>query len=490
MNVHHYVVFTHEDPARQSTVLGSQGQAVTPLQCLIMLTYCVLSRHASMLKCSQYSIALALQHTRGHCTQVTSMHEGLDHVRILLQLCVDRYYISPGQTNAELFQRGLSCSYGPLGMELRRNLLEQWWRSVTSSRAQVFGINTLTSSKDRETDGWEQLRMVESEKLRQILEQKELNKEQLSQQIRVLLESSPSVRTDFIQGALEQYVPSVELVNRKLPYGLAETGLCFQPLDGSAEFTQTSLVWFCSPRTSSQWLDHWTRQRLKWWRKFALSPSDFSSSEIQEEELVKIASRGVRISYDFPWGQETLETLWSRGDSELLQTHKGARSKLQCRDGRKSVPHVVSVTGNMDRGLMALLSNSLQQMKREDSKQKLQQRKVLKLHPVLAPVKVALDIGRGGTVELRQVCEGLLQELMETKISVWPGYLETIPTSMEQLNAKYDEMGVLFTVVISENTLESGLLQVRSRDTTIKETMHISEIKKFLSRYISAADNI
>lgn len=55
---------------------------------------------------------------------------------------------------------------------------------------------------------------------------------------------------------------------------------------------------------------------------------------------------------------------------------------------------------------------------------------------------------------------------------------------------RYDEMGVLFTVVISENTLESGLLQVRSRDTTIKETMHISEIKNFLFRYISAADNV
>lgn len=58
------------------------------------------------------------------------------------------------------------------------------------------------------------------------------------------------------------------------------------------------------------------------------------------------------------------------------------------------------------------------------------------------------------------------------------------------MHGRYDEMGVLFTVVISENTLESGLLQVRSRDTTIKETMHISEIKNFLSRYISAAGNL
>lgn len=292
---------------------------------------------------------------------------------------------------------------------------------------------------------------------------------------------------------MEQAIPALALVNRKLPFGLAETGLCFQPSDGSgcpAEVTQTSLVWFCSTRTSSQWLDHWTRQRLKWWRKFALSPLDFSSRDVPEEELEEAASRGVRIIYSFPWGEEPLETLWSRGNTELLQTHKGVRTKLQCRDGRKSVPHVISITGNMDRGVLAFLFNSLQQLKKEDSKQKVHQRKVLKLHPVLAPVKVALDIGRGATVELRQVCEGLLQEFMEAKISAWPGYLETLPMSMEQLNAKYDEMGVLFTVVISENTLESGLLQVRSRDTTIKETKHISEIKNFVSRYISAADDI
>nr|XP_020466655.1 DNA polymerase subunit gamma-2, mitochondrial [Monopterus albus] len=461
-----------------------------------MFTRCVrnvLSRRASTLQTSRCSLAVALQHTRGRCSKVTSTSDDVDQVRTLLQLCVDRYYISPGPTNTELFERGLSCSYGPLGMELRRNLLEQWWHCVTKSRAQVFGINTLSSSKDREARGRRQLRIVESEHLKQILEQQELNKEQLIQQIQTLLQSSPPVRTSLLQGALEQYVPSLELVNRKLPYGLAESGLCFQSSDGSgcpAEVTQTSLVWFCSPRTSSQWLDHWNRQRLKWWRKFALSPSDFSSMDIPEQERVEEASRGVRIIYNFPWGQEPLETLWSRGDAELMQTHKGARSKLQCRDGRKSVPHIVSVTGNMDRGLMAFLFNSLQQLKREDRRQKLQHRKVLKLHPVLAPVKVALDIGRGATLELRQVCEDLLQELMEAKISVWPGYRETMSTSMEQLNAKYDEMGVLFTVVISENTLESGLLQVRSRDTTIKETMHISEIKNFLSRYISAADNI
>ncbi|XP_077426024.1 DNA polymerase subunit gamma-2 isoform X1 [Vanacampus margaritifer] len=433
------------------------------------------------------------QHTRGRCGPSTDM----DHVRALLQLFVDRHFISSGHTNVELFKRGTICSYGPLGTELRENVLHQWWRSMTGSKNQVFGINTpsiSSVSQDAAAGQCGHLRVVEPDDVQNVLEETEPMKEQLARNVQMFLQRAPSLRTSLIQGSLEQFVPIFESVNRKIPFGIAETGSCFQPSKDDngcpAEVTQASLVWFCSPRTSSQWLDHWARQRLKWWRKFALAPSDFSISDVPQDELEGASSRGVKIFYKFPWGQEPVEVLWSRGDSELLQFHKRVRSKLQSRDGRKSIPHVVSITGNINRGLLAFLANSLQLHNREDTKQKLQQRKVLKLHPLLAPIKVALGIGRGATMELRQVCEGLLQELKEAKISAWPGYLETSQTPMEQLNSKYDEMGVLFTAVVSENTLESGLLHLRSRDTTIKETMHVSELNNFLCRYISAADNL
>lgn len=62
--------------------------------------------------------------------------------------------------------------------------------------------------------------------------------------------------------------------------------------------------------------------------QFALSPSDFSSTEVPENELEEKTSRGVKILYKFPWGLESLETLWCRGDAELLQTYKGIRTKL------------------------------------------------------------------------------------------------------------------------------------------------------------------
>ncbi|XP_056440900.1 DNA polymerase subunit gamma-2, mitochondrial isoform X2 [Gadus chalcogrammus] len=412
-----------------------------------------------------------------------------DPTRMLLELCVNGFYVAPGQVHTDLFQRGMCCNYGPLGVELKKNLLEQWWSSIKRSRTQVFGISTLTTGDEKSGEGNPSL---DVERLNQLLDADEFNKAQRTQRILMLLRQSTSLRTNLLQGALEQYISWLELVNRRLPFGLAETGLSFQP-DGSgsrAEATYASLVWFCSPRSSSQWLDHWARLRLQWWRKFALAPSEFSSRDVQVDELQEGASRGVKIVYSFPWGQETLENLWSLGDSDLLQTHGGVRAKIQCFDGQKLVvPHVISVVSNMDRSMMAYMHNSLQLMKKHDGKQKLYRRKVLKLHPVLAPVKVALDMGRGATLEQRQVCDGLLQEFLDAGISAWPGSID-ITSSAEKLNTKYDEMGVLFTMVIDENTLESGVLQVRSRDTTIRESKHISEVKGFLLRYMRAAHNM
>lgn len=123
-----------------------------------------------------------------------------------MQLCVDRHYVSPGQSNVELFQRGVSCSFGPLGMQLRRNILERWWHSVTTSSAQVFGINTLNRTEDAATDGQGQLKVVDSESFQHIFEQQEVSREQLAQKVQELLQKSPSVRRNLFKGRV-QYVP-------------------------------------------------------------------------------------------------------------------------------------------------------------------------------------------------------------------------------------------------------------------------------------------
>lgn len=176
---------------------------------LIMLTLCVtnfLWRRLSALGTPRCSLTLQM---------TTSCDRDVDQTRTLLQLCVHRYFVSPGDVNTGLFQRGLSCSYGPLGMELRRNLLEQWWSSVSRSTAQVFGIKTLSSSSSLDTDTdrpGPQLRVVNYENVKQILEEKDLSKELLTEKLQMLLQRSPTVKTNLFQGTTlhhtKQFQPS------------------------------------------------------------------------------------------------------------------------------------------------------------------------------------------------------------------------------------------------------------------------------------------
>ncbi|XP_051681091.2 DNA polymerase subunit gamma-2 isoform X3 [Oryctolagus cuniculus] len=359
----------------------------------------------------------------------------------LLEICRTRHFLSGTrlQHSRERLLSGCHPGFGPLGVELRKNLAAEWWSSVVAFREQVFPVDARHQEPGPGPPGRGALRLVPAETLREILQDKELSKEELVAFLENLLSASGKLRDSLLHGALEHYVSGLDLVNKRLPYGLAQIGVCFHPVADTeqipagtkrlGEKTEASLVWFTSARTSSQWLDFWLRHRLLWWRKG--------------------------------------------------------------RDGRKNVvPCVLSVSGDLDRGVLAYLHDSFQLTENSFTRRKHLHRKVLKLHPCLTPIKVALDVGRGPTVELRQVCQGLFKELLESGISVWPGYLETVQSSLEQLYSKYDEMGILFTVLLTESTLENGLVHLRSRDTTMREMMHVSKLKDFLIKYISSAQNV
>ncbi|XP_040496324.1 DNA polymerase subunit gamma-2, mitochondrial isoform X2 [Ursus maritimus] len=394
----------------------------------------------------------------------------------LVEICQRRHFFSGSkrQLSRHSLLSGCHPGFGPLGIELRKNLAAEWWSSVVVFREQVFPVDALHHEPGPTLPG-------DSAFSEPVLGEM----------------AYPRSGAGKVQGALEHYVNCLDLVNKRLPYGLAQIGVCFHPVSDTkqtpdgvkriGEKTEASLVWFSSARTAGQWLDFWLRHRLLWWRKFAVSPSNFSSSDCQDEE----GRKGNQLYYNFPWGKEPIETLWNLGDRELLHMCPGNESQLHGRDGRKNVvPYVLSVNGNLDRGVLAYLYDSFQLTENSFTRKKNLHRKVLKLHPCLAPVKVALDVGRGPTAELRQVCQGLFNELLENGISVWPGYMDTVQSSLEQLYSRYDEMSILFTVLITEATLENGLIHLRSRDTTMKEMMHISKVKDFLIKYISSAKNV
>uniref|UniRef100_A0A8D2J788 DNA polymerase subunit gamma-2 n=1 Tax=Varanus komodoensis TaxID=61221 RepID=A0A8D2J788_VARKO len=415
----------------------------------------------------------------------------------LLDICQRRHFLrAPAEGGQRLswdaFREGAQPGFGPLGASLRKNLAAQWWESVVLFREQVLGVEA-PLHRPAHAGGappGDALRVVHPRALREALEGGELS----GQQAPAFLQKTGVLRDSLLHGALEHYVECLELVNKRLPFGIAQIGVCFHSVTknekenyiSTGEKTLASLVWYSAARTAGQWLDYWLRHRLQWWRKFAISPSNFSSGDYHEE-----GRRRINLYYSFPWGKEIIETLWMLGDNELLQMYPGNESSLHGRDGRKNVvPHILSVSSDLDSGVLAYLCDGMQLAENASARKKVFQRKVLKLHPCLTPFKVSLDLGKGPTTELRQVCQELYKELLENGISVWPGYLDTMQSSMEELYAKYDEMSVLFTVMFTDTTLENGVIQLRSRDTSMKEMMHISRLKDFLTKYISAAKNV
>ena len=129
--------------------------------------------------------------------KTTNVHDESDPTRMLLDLCVDGYYVAPGPVHTDLFQRGMCCSYGPLGVELKKNLLEQWWSSIKRSRNRVFGISTLTTGDGQSAEGSPRL---DAERLQELLDADELNKAQRIQRMLMLLRQSTSLRTNLLQG--------------------------------------------------------------------------------------------------------------------------------------------------------------------------------------------------------------------------------------------------------------------------------------------------
>lgn len=159
-----------------------------------MLTHC--ARNLPLLRRALRSPQPVVRHPRRRCSAPPGGQQQ-DEVASFLQLCVDSHYVSPGERNMERFQQGTSCSYGPLGVELKRNLLERWWHSMSSSPLQVFGINTVHSA----AGGQEQrFRVVEAKDFEDVLGQEHLSKEKLVQKVRELLQRSSSLRASLFQG--------------------------------------------------------------------------------------------------------------------------------------------------------------------------------------------------------------------------------------------------------------------------------------------------
>ena len=302
-------------------------------------------------------------------------------------------------------------------------------------------------------------------------------------------ENAVYLRPETAQAMFVQFANIQQALSLKVPFGIAQMGKSFRNeitvehfIFRSCEFEQMEMEYFVEPGTQKEALDFWKDKRLSWYQRYANDPSKFRLRQHEPDELAHYADDCYDIEYEYPWGWGELEGIASRTDYDLKKHSESSGVRLTYFDqekenpepGKKGVrytPYVVEPAAGATRTtLMYLLDAFCYDSPRPDAKGNVKTRRVLKLHPRLAPYKVAVLplVKRDGMPELARE---IVQQFFNSGINA--KYDEQHQVGKRY--ARHDEVGTPYCLTVDGQSLEDGTVTIRDRDTTEQERIKIDE---------------
>jgi glycyl-tRNA synthetase len=272
------------------------------------------------------------------------------------------------------------------------------------------------------------------------------------------------LRPETAQGMFVNFENVLNTTRRKLPFGIAQQGKSFRNeittgnfIFRTREFEQMEMEYFVKPGTDDQWYDYWRQERLNWYLRFGIQPENIRLREYAPEELAHYSSGTTDLEYLFPMGWAELEGIAKRSDYDLRKhaAHSGRNlSYFDEESGEHIVPYVVEPAVGVDRCLLIFLLDAY-----HDEEVRGEKRTVLRLHPFLAPVKVAiLPLSRN-------------EQLVPAARNVWDllrPHLQTQYDDAQSIGRRYrrqDEIGTPLCVTVDFDTLEDEAVTIRERDS-------------------------
>ncbi|KAK7112094.1 DNA polymerase subunit gamma-2, mitochondrial-like isoform X2 [Littorina saxatilis] len=406
---------------------------------------------------------------------------GDPRVRRFLQLLVNRGFVEESLININGSQKKL-FRFGPLGSLLRRNILKQWWDAVVLEQPNAFCV--------------ENTPLVPVDEL--------LMPDKTSEKLHLL--KGTSLRSSLSHDCSAAYLSALKLTNGQLPVSVASSGQCFHGtadeigsnadgdklLKNGLSETQLLLQNYSPPVNVAQVFDYWLRSRLRWWRQFSSNPSKFNSSTSSDSKskTSEESSSQAAINYSFPWGAEAVETICNHGDIAVRQLEATSGVSHQGKYHQKTFyPHLIECQTSIEQCMAVFLTDAYREheVKRKGAtKNQEDVRLALHLHPLLSPYQVTMSVTGSRLREVRVLAEHVAKELRDAGISVF-----TSPPNSDSMESQYrrnDELGVPYTVVMSDQTLDTGVITVRGRDTRLKQQQHVSKLQSILLQSIGAQD--
>jgi glycyl-tRNA synthetase len=239
------------------------------------------------------------------------------------------------------------------------------------------------------------------------------------------------------------------------------------------EFEQMEMEFFVPPHDAAEWFEHWCQARFDWYTALGIQSEMLRLRPHDADELSHYSSNTSDIEYLFPIGWSELEGIANRGDFDLTQHAEFSGEKLEYFDqqtGERYVPHVIEPAAGADRATLAFLVDAYDTEEVEG-----RGRTVLRLHPKLAPVKVAVLplVSREGMPErAREIFAGL-RPLMQAEYDEGG--------SIGKRYRRQDEIGTPWGVTVDGQTLEDGTVTLRDRDSLAQERVPADELGSLLS---------
>lgn len=288
------------------------------------------------------------------------------------------------------------------------------------------------------------------------------------------------LRPETAQGIFVNFLNVQKSSRQKLPFGIAQIGKAFrneivarQFIFRMREFEQMEMQFFVRPGTQQEWYENWKESRMKWHNAIGHSPEKLRFHD--HDNLAHYADAAVDIQFEFPFGFKELEGIHSRTDFDLSSHQELSGKKLQYFDpelNESYVPYVIETSIGCDRMFLAALTNALQEEVVPDAKGKESTRIVLKLHPVLAPVKCAVLPLLKNKEELTSKAREIFDRI---KFSFNCQYDEK--DAIGRRYRRQDAIGTPYCVTIDFDTLEDHTVTIRERDSLEQRRISIEEIE-------------
>ncbi|MEA2086376.1 MAG: glycine--tRNA ligase [Chloroflexota bacterium] len=419
----------------------------------------------------------------------------------IVSLCRRRGFIFP---SSEIYGGLSSCwDYGPLGVELKRNIKEAWWQAEVQQRDDVVGLDTSILMHPRVWEASGHIGgfadpLVECKRCHLRWRADDLNGAECPtcggeltepRQFNLMFKtfmgpveeeaSTIYLRPETAQGMFVNFQNVINTTRKKLPFGIAQIGKSFRNeittgnfVFRSREFEQMEIEFFVRPGTDEEWFNYWTEERFNWYVKLGIKKENLKLRPHTRGELAHYARACYDIDYLFPMGWAELEGIANRGDFDLVQHASLSGKTIDYFDDEtkeRFVPYIIEPSAGVDRSLLAFLCDAYDE---EPDKEEI--RVVLRFHPGIAPIKVAvLPLSR------KEQPVALAREIYADLRQQWSVTYD-IAQSIGRRYRRQDEIGTPFCVTVDFQSLEDNQATIRERDTMNQIRVPISELKTTL----------